>query len=685
MMPRRSPEQQEAARKWEEEVRSARLEQLKQILEVEGMGSEGYKEYLENILRDGEKSLFGWTNETATLDKVNDVEVYMASGYDLEFIHRHHAVRDLLDANSSLGGPMSLGAIYEALRAGHDGAEEGNGILANVKEEDGSARVVDLYDQVHLNRIISFVQTLHPEDRQGLTDRIITEKYWNDEPIQVTMKMRDENGDVVQGEGGKEKSVTVLDLRKYEAVIPRISIPQDEFEAYYDVIEENQPGFQWLSTLRDPSIMGHHAENGGHAQLLEALDGVYTYVPVNGRMAAQYVRADVRKTSTRHRAGGHPHEIGGYEENTGTLVSIEKEAYMTWRGGVTDYRAHEGGAERTYRNILGMNSAEETMLDKQEKTFWFGRRVDDNGVTRKSLIYTAMHQEHDERMERNRGFKLTEKEAGDKIITDVVGKIFAMNQRDWLMTMAKLSDGMYDTRDVFMPKFLGDDKAGIPTFVFYAKKPRQVSEITRDHVFDTSDQYDYGEVRFKGVTAFAKYINWRIRLGDIPEISEPIDENFLQSMQGEEKVKQEAGDDRTFDRRKDLPKIASYLRDVLGAEASSIIEVLSGNASPFTKNVGGTYIEINGPDSLRTYLMLRMGVTRDKEGVLHIKPDQGKGGDGAEDATEEEMTLRTLAKDITNEVAPTESAKQMIKILQRIMIGDDRVTPEALQEKINNT
>ena len=60
-------------------------------------------------LDEEQRSGLGWDNETMNLDKINDVELLLATGYDLDFIEKHHIVRALLEANHELAGSVSWG------------------------------------------------------------------------------------------------------------------------------------------------------------------------------------------------------------------------------------------------------------------------------------------------------------------------------------------------------------------------------------------------------------------------------------------------------------------------------------------------------------------------------------------------------------------------------------------------
>lgn len=680
-------------------TKEMKLERLRRVLTSDNMKPEEYEKYLEGIVKEAQDISLGWTNETATLEKINDVEVFMASGFDEEFMVQHHAVRDLLAANSDLGGPLKIADIYEALRAGCDGTEAGKGIIGRVKNPDGTERIVDLYDQVHIKRIVDYFETLHPEDKMvsGLNRNTIEELYREGEPISISITQRDEQGRIILGTDGEPQKITISDLAQYEEKIPRLTVHKGEFNKYHETIQNHQTGFQWLSTLRDPSIAGHHAENAGHAQLLEGLDGKYYYVPVDAKSAAKYARGDVSKMGPSFLSENHPHEVGHYEEGTGLLVWVEKDAYVKWRGSVTDFRIHEKTKPRTMNNLMGMNSDESAMVDKNTRTFWFGKRDKGGGIFEKGAIYTAMHNEHNLIMKKNRGYGLTEEEAGDKVLTDVIGKVFALNQRDWLMSMARASGGMYTPHDVFGPAFIENDENGKPEFVFYALKPAGVTSVDKDQSYGDGP-LEYGEIKFLGVTAFAKYINWRIKRGDIPEVTELVEADFLHKIRKEHESKkkkeekdgetQEAEEDKKkMDSRQYAKSLGSFVSNMFGERAQKVLDaIIAKERAEITIN--GESVVIRDEASLGEAIKKCMGMYRDEDGILRMKPETHKVPENdPRFITSEEKELRDLAQAIAGGSegyrTPAEAGPYIAKMLYRLIAGLDKLTIYDLMKELD--
>ncbi len=491
-----------------------------------------------------EKRELEWYDDTCSLEKINDTELFYATGYDPRFINIHHKVRELLEADYELGKDRKvrkLGQrrILESLKSGADGKKDG----IRVNEIDSSGELtgvqVDLYNYVHLKKIKEFYLLLDPGDR-GLpgnpsTLEELEKKFYQSDPIEMKFRLRNRNGEILKDNENKEKMVTIKDLRTH---IAKPTVTQEEFDYYYKSIKESQTSLQYLSTLRDISISGHHAENSGHAQLGEGVNGELLYLPVSAKMAADYTRGDVAKTSPRHRAGGHPHEIGFYEENTAACVKLEAAAMRLWRGEITDYQTHRETFNRTLLNSMGLGSGEEPLVDKKETKMWFGKRKLPDGKEKRMKIYDAMHYHYDTLLKEKRGYALTDQEAGDKLVTDVLAVCFAVNPRDFLMTFGKAS-GFYDPRDITSSQMLKkEDEKGKPILVFYAKYPNDIKKendvavVEKKQTFKTADSTNYGEIEIHGFTALAKYFQWRVKLGDVPGIDKEttLDLDFVDKL-----------------------------------------------------------------------------------------------------------------------------------------------------------
>lgn len=561
-----SPEQQTIRRDRQETFR--RLGVFESILREKGVPEEEIRKRIMESLKQDDDPI-GWFNETSDLHKVNAAELTLIMkslkkkdehGRErvvtkMDFLRTHKKMTMLLEANIGLGGSVDgkeLSDIYEAIKyGGADGIQ--NGILVNKIDEHGdlTGSDVDLYDVAHLTEIKKMYSMLDPRDLPPHLDTVekLEQAYYDGTALDITTKIRDDEGNELLDENGQAKEYIIGDLRY---AVNRIAITKEEFEDYYDMIQENQTGFQMLANLRDQAIKQNHSENGGHAQFLNGLGTDMFYTPVSGSMAGSYVRVDVNKTDSSHRAAEHVHALGGYEENTGTLTFLERNAIRIWRGDVMDYHAHRRTRTRTFKNLMGMNSDEDAMIDAPNKQMWFGRREVDGKVQR-GLIYKAMHKHYDNEMEKRRGYKMRDVEAGDRIITDVIAIGFAVNPRDFVMNFAKAS-GLYEARAITTGQTLQrEEKLGNPKMTFYGKRPRGRSEIKMEgqvtgkgNNYDFSGQqppqglesgadWDYGEFTIHGFTALAYYLQWRVDSGDIADVppGSKLQVNFVKEFAGE--------------------------------------------------------------------------------------------------------------------------------------------------------
>lgn len=642
--------------------------ELRQMLEVRG--GEGKEKFLGEFLKrflDAEKKQLEWSNDTADLDKINDVELLFATGYNVEFIRTHHRMRELLDAYESLkeqkkvdtsdDAALSMKDIYQRIRYGADGRQDG--IRVNEVDREGSltGRQIDLYDYAHLERIRKFYDLLDPRDKAAQPFQEIEKAFWAGGKMPFTLKKHDmKTGDATGDE---------LDVKDLRELIQKPGMSPAEFEEYYATIQKSQTSLQYLSTLRDSSIMGHHAENGGHAQMRKGLGDEWVYVPVSGRMAAKYVRGDVGKTSERHRVGGHVHEMGYYEERTGMTVWYEAKAVDLWRGRTMDYQVFSATYPRTFKNFMALQTGEDAMADKKDSIMWFGRKETADGNDKRGKIYDAMRNHYDAQMREQRGYGITDLEAGDKIVTDIISVHFATNQQDWVMSFGKAS-GLYDPREMTAQTLTREDDAQRPMLVFYAKHPENVSVITKETNFSDVKEVGYGKIEIRGFTALAKYVQWRIEQGDVPGIADPgaVDVDFIKKMgekPGKKKKKEvigeEGGTEKEFayDHEDDADAIVSVLHDVYGDSAESMLKILAEEVQEATVRMGDTDVVIRDDTQLKEQI--------------------------AEYAEKQKGVMKAL-REITNEEAAPEAAKRFIKILRGIIRGEDALERKELVKKL---
>jgi hypothetical protein len=608
------------------------------------------------------------------LDKINDVELFFATAYDPNFIHTHHRVRELLDAyeilkdremvDASDEKGFSMQQIYLNIRHGADGSNAKKGILVNEIDAQGTPTggQIDLYNYAKLERMRKVHESLDPRDKAAAPFKEIEDAFWAGKEIPLTIKKRD----LKTGEETGEE-LFIKDLRE---IVPKLMIPAEKFEKYYETIQDNQTSLQYLSTLRESSIMKHHAENGGHAQMRKGLSGDWVYMPVSGRMAAKYVRGEVGKTNIRFRVAGHVHEMGYYEERTGMTVGFEAAAVRTWRGTGMDYQIFSQTGTRTFKNFVALHQEESPLADKENRTMWFGRKVEPDGSEKRGKIYTAMHNHYDNQMEMRRGYGITDFEVGDKIMTDIVAVHFATNPVDWVMSFGE-SSGFYVAKDI-TPLLLKNEEAKVPprpTLIFYAKHPEGVNMITKETDFSGVKGGLYGKLEIKGFTALAKYVQWRVQEGDIPGITNPSDVkvNFIQEM-AKKKTKEESEEESEreykFDHRDDpedteRPKYATamvtVLKEVYGAGGENVLKFLAEEVEEVAVRIGDQDVVVKEAAELR---------------------------DGLAKQAEERTGVMKALRVLTGEEASPEAAKRFIDILHGIIGGEDALTRKELTKKL---
>jgi hypothetical protein len=576
-----------------------------------------------------------WKDSTASYKKINDVELFVVSGYDTEFVRTHQDIAALIDTAiqlqqegviAGIPGDKISSRIFEAIKSGRSG-EDGVGIMLDTVDEHGEkdGLMTDLYDEVHLRNAKKLYDTIPRQDREFTWDEIETrmraefshikknlyaagrgETYeYEHDQIRLFIPRRDDQGNIVMSEDGKTpKGELIKDLY---AETERITVKQSEFEDYYSSIEEYQTGLQDLSTYRDQSTSSHHSEKAGHAIFMEGIGGKFLYLPSSIEQAKAYATGDVPKTSVAFRAEGHPHEYAHFNEDTGICVGWERKLFQIFRGKVKDHYAFGKTAERNYKVAMGYAQTEDLQIDKQENKVWFGRREMPNGSVKYGLAYSALESHHDQNYKELRGSVLNEYEKGDMIMTDIVGSYFAMNPHDWIMAYYSATGLASPEKAMRSGQAAIDDEKGQPTLVFYCKlPPGGATEVNKEDTFAHGSQSnDYGELQIKGFTALAKYIEWRVSLGEVANISSvsevevDIIENIKSTAQkgkaGEKVVnldafkKEKENAERTefMDHTEDAELFGSVLEKVFDTQWVSVMNILAGEKANVTVIVGG--------------------------------------------------------------------------------------------------
>lgn len=636
-----------------------------------------------------------WKHVSCNYKMMNDVELLFATSYDVEFVRTHQVVAGLIDTAiflarekkiKSLGDEISR-IIYEYIAyGGANGYEKGIELptLDEHGEFDGGS--VDLFDELHLRNIKEAYEAIPMVDRP-LSWLEIEKKYRDQrreeflikrseqtgkphtpkpiEPIEIFVPMRDDQGNLIMNNGSNiPRGRLIKDLF---LEVERLTISEKEFSAYYKGIEKYQNTFQDLSTYRDQSGADHHTEKAGHALLGRGLGGAFIYLPSSIEQARDYALGDTAKTTAGFRAQGHVHEYSkGYDELTGISVGWDKRLFETFRGQVNDHYAYGQTRQRNARAALGYAQLEQPIIDTQRNTIWFGRRVLSNGKVQYGKVYSAMSNHYDARYKESRGYGLTEYEKGDKVFTDIVGMHFALNPRDWIMSYYVGAAG--DSADNAMRggRAVSDNKKDQPIFVFFAKLPEAgMSEIGKDTALArTKNSNQYGELTIRGFTALAKYTDWRISLGDIPEVtsmdidvmvklSKETEKKAVDPKAGEESKKEEAKTpEKKWDRTVDVPLFGSLLGELFGTQWSQVIHILAGRGGSITLEVSGETITIQNEVDLLNYLYK----------VIENKKD-----------------LLKQLKDTSKETGTMQAVRYFIQAIKLIATDQDIVTPDVLK------
>lgn len=382
--------------------------------------------------------MLGWKNETAEPDKIQDIELLSASGYDFDWVKEHHRVRDLLEANAVYSGGYSPADIYRAIEK-----RKPLYLEVNIKDKIIKTEIRTLVQFMKIkesNRMLGSFK-LSEEGDGGLI-----EKFFSGADLKVSTEKAE------------------VDLREK---CPLDQLEEDfDFEGYFEKIKDNQIGLQFMGEMKDEALKKHHIENAGYAQFYATgkiePNGMkeFIWVPVSPTIAGAEARGDLPKTGARFRSAGHVHEVGSYEERTGTTVKFNKKLLGMHRGDITTDKVHEETNTRMYKAAVGLGAKEDfvfykvaenffedeennkkfetaiksskpTLADKKEFT------VVDIGNDHKGLIYKGLHHTYDKAMKELRGQELKQDEADDLLFTDIIAPFLMSNSRDWAMCLAK--------------------------------------------------------------------------------------------------------------------------------------------------------------------------------------------------------------------------------------------------------
>ncbi len=372
----------------------------------------------------------GWTNITTDQKKLADIELYLVTGGDLQFILTHHRVRDLLEANKIWNGTLFKG--YDSRTDIYKQLDDKGRMPVKLLDENGKEtdRTVDLTVMARLLRIEEKNRLLGDKK---LPTAELRRRFFAGEPLKVDV--------------GKPKEK--VDLAKE---CPPDNLQDFDFDAYLEIIRKNQIGLQYMGGLRDEVTMQrHHAENGGHASYVETGRLEYTgfperlWMPNSGTIAEDETRGDLQKADSPYKAAGHVHEVGNYCEDNGTTVKFSYKLLKKHRNEVS-LRQLEKVNARMFKAAVGLGREELMTIVSDKEIPGFEDRGKMNmavlGGNRKGAIYAGLHYTYDKAMEDLRGKPLTDEEADDKFFTDIIAPFITSNPTDWLMCFAKAASGL---------------------------------------------------------------------------------------------------------------------------------------------------------------------------------------------------------------------------------------------------
>lgn len=525
--------------------------------------------------------------------KIGNVELLGVSGWDVEFVAMHNKMAYMLEANSTLGGNNEL-SIAEIFR----GMERDSDLPLKISKRGYGQAGEFEYDLRQLAVLVRMKEVNRLLGKYRFEEKDLEYKFLNGESIQVEMK--DPQGKTV-----------VVDLRQLCAQDPQVNYRDFDFAEYLAKVKANQIGLQWMGTIRDEALVKKHIENSGHAvfrdthrrdilgQRYESL-----WIPASQTMAAIDARTDINKLSVMKKADGHVHELGWYNELKGATVRFDYSFLRRHRSGM-EYVSFKNTTDRVAKAAFGLNQYEDPMVaagqevEKNGKTY-HQLAVLDIGKNRTGTIYEGMHDTYDKGMERVRGFKLTEAEADDLILTDVIAPFLTNSSVDWQMCLSKVIDGPVAYN---LQKSAGTDGGQ------WAEKYQFCVKIRCKDLADGVVKEQY----FLSIDELINYVNKRIELGEIDGVPKEVSvANFKGSTQKElaeaeeelAKGKEEKEEKKEQLRTKkyaednELRAHVKVLQDILGEQTQSAL-------AEFVDKDAQTKVTIDGaPKDLIDYMRL---------------------------------------------------------------------------------
>ncbi|MFA6423878.1 MAG: hypothetical protein WCV83_01025 [Candidatus Magasanikbacteria bacterium] len=556
----------------------------------------------------------GWFNITSDTAKVVDAQLLNVSGYDVEFVKQFHRVRDLVEAVTRWSGQRFKGLanavdVYKVLDTKMPMSVK---LLDEEKKE--TEQSIDLTQLASLVKILEYNNYL---GTYGIPEDELINKFLADEDLVVTVPKMEKTGDG-KWISGPDEEKEVVDLR---AMCPVDDMKDFSFDAYIAKIKKYQIGFQWLGGLRDQAVSKMHTENGSHTLFVESgritAYGFkeYLWMPTCTSMTIADARTDVPKSSISTRAKGHVHEVGQFDELTGTSVGFDPALLKIHRGEI-GVRDHNQTNARMNHAAVGLGQKEDIEVQEKEVTINGKPRkmsVAVIGNSRRGSIYKGMHDTYDEGMERIRGFGLTDQEADDLIFTRVIAPFIYNNSMDWLMCFAKAAGSNFG----YSP-----EKAvvkGGQNWSEYGKDGFCVAIPCKDGDSKTGLKYffDYNEL--------IEYVNQRIADNEVRGI---LKTQKIQEFAGlTEKQVKEATEDSGYEDAEDELELTSekerlifeIFRDIFGSDLSKVLE-------EYKRNGLGANVVFGGSTKKLRDILIEQFKSKTFDQILRITDESGQGG-----------------------------------------------------------
>ena len=413
-------------------------------------------------------------NLTMNYSRINITETLLAFNFDREHTLNHWRMARAIDGMvmctkelkicDAIGSPVDIPkSIYATIRDGK--AQEKQWPLKNIKDPDGKeveGLKASLADFANFQNLYDNHRALTTGGRLKLDDLVY--QFFAGLPIEMEEQSgvykkkadgtveKDDKG-VKQFEidpaTGEVKMETIkIDLR---AQSEKDDFSDINIKEYLAAIQRNQTGFQFLGTFRYTS--SGHRENAaqsyfvekGWEGLIESPVPAALWIPNSGRLSAEVSSSDLRKME-KVGPDGHPHEVSEIDEQNGSAVRFRFHDLSTQRRNIGSAQEHTRTNIRLYRMAVGLSSEETGHVESEKsekgikKKIYLGGKFDKLQETTGSTIIKSMRFHYDKIREEMGLSRLTDAQAADMMVTDVIAPFFFNNRNDWLMCLAMAYD-----------------------------------------------------------------------------------------------------------------------------------------------------------------------------------------------------------------------------------------------------